>query len=135
MRTILCTMLLLLSYLAQAQLTISTNLREDGIYDDANDEWIITDSTEGLTVFTFNSKLTFFRHITDVIASVYKIDDWTYDEDESLYDMEVTSDAGNKYDFRIDGLSSVVIFFYYDHDDNFRMVRHSIKETWFDEEE
>lgn len=117
----------------QAQLTITTNLREDGVFRTSTLKWDIEKTTEGLTVFNFNKDLTAFRHITGSISSNYTIDDWTYDDDEILYEMLITSDAGNEYDFMIDGTNELVIFFYFDEYGDYRMVRHHIQDSYFDE--
>lgn len=117
----------------QAQLTITTNLREDGVFNTSTLKWDIDKTTEGLTVFNFNKDLTSFRHITGNISSTYTIDDWTYDDDEILYEMLITSDAGNEYDFMIDGTNGLVIFFYYDEYGDYRMARHLIQDSYFDE--
>ncbi|MET3732802.1 hypothetical protein [Moheibacter stercoris] len=116
----------------QAQLTITTNLREDGVFNTSTLKWDIDKTTEGLTVFNFNKDLTSFRHITGSISSNYTIDDWTYDDNEVLYEMIITSDAGNEYDFMIDGTNGLVIFFYYDEYGDYRMVRHLIQDSYFD---
>lgn len=117
----------------QAQLTITTNLREDGVFDAKNMKWTITSTTEGLTVFNFNKDFTSFRHITGSISSNYTIDDYTYNDEEILYDLIVTSDVGNEYDLMIDGLNELIIFFYYNEKDEYCMVRHYIENSFFDE--
>lgn len=133
MKKLLLTMLLFVISIVDAQLTITTNLREDGVWNKEKMIWNITSTEEGLTVFNFDKNLSSFRHITNSISSVYTIKDWDYDEKEVLYEMQVRSDAGNDYDFMVDGVNELVIFFYYDDQENFRMVRHTIKETNFQE--
>lgn len=133
MKTLFFSVLLCTSYFLQAQLTVTTNLREDGQWDESAMKWDIESTEEGITIFNFNDELTSFRHITNSISSVYTILEWDYDDEEVLYEMTVKSDAGNEYDFLIDGVNEYVIFFYYDTAGNYRMVRHTIKETWFDE--
>lgn len=117
----------------QAQLTITTDYREDGVFNVTTKTWDIEKTTEGLTVFNFNKDLTSFRHITGSISSNYSIDAWDYNDEEILYEMIVTSDVGNEYELMIDGINELVIFFYYDEQDNFRMVRHYIQDSYFDE--
>jgi hypothetical protein len=117
----------------QAQLTITTNLREEGIFNLKQLKWDISKTVEGLTVFTFNKEFTSFRHSTSSISSVYSIDDWTFDDDEILYEMVVTSDAGNEYELIIDGINEYIIFFYYDDYGQYNMVRHTIQDTYLDE--
>lgn len=133
MKKLLLAMLLFVISIVDAQLTITTNLREDGVWNKEKMIWNITSTEEGLTVFNFDKNLSSFRHITNSISSVYTIKDWDYDEKEVLYEMQVRSDAGNDYDFMVDGVNELVIFFYYDDQENFRMVRHTIKETNFQE--
>lgn len=133
MKTTLTALFICLVGVLSAQLTITTNLREDGVFNTSTLKWDIDKTTEGLTVFNFNKDLTSFRHITGNISSTYTIDDWTYDDDEILYEMLITSDAGNEYDFMIDGTNGLVIFFYYDEYGDYRMVRHLIQDSYFDE--
>ena len=133
MKKLLLALLLLGISFVQAQLTVTTNLREDGVWNKDKMTWDITSTEEGLTVFNFDKNLSSFRHITNSMTSVYTIKDWDYDEKEVLYEMQVQSDAGNDYDFLIDGINEVVIFFYHDKDGNYRMVRHVIKDTNFQE--
>jgi len=133
MKTIFFTLLLSAAYLVNAQLTVTTNYREEGKWNSDNFEWEITSTKRGLTVLNFNKDLTSFRHITETVASVYQILDWDYNDEEVLYEMDVRSDAGNEYELLIDGLNAYVIFFYYDSSGNYRMVRHTLQDTWYDE--
>jgi len=133
LKKLLLAMLLFVISIVDAQLTITTNLREDGVWNKEKMIWNITSTEEGLTVFNFDKNLSSFRHITNSISSVYTIKDWDYDEKEVLYEMQVRSDTGNDYDFMVDGVNELVIFFYYDDQENYRMVRHTIKETNFQE--
>ena len=133
MKTIIFSFLVLATCFVSAQLTVTTNFREDGIWDNAAEKWDIISTEEGTTIMNFNTELTSFRHITGSISSTYTILDWDYDENEILYEMTVKSDVGNEYDFLIDGINEYVIFFYYDDAGKYRMVRHTIKETWYDE--
>jgi len=133
MKTILFSMLIAVVGFVNAQLTITTDYREDGKWDEASYKWDITSTEEGITVFNFNKDLTSFRHITGNISSTYEILEWDYDDAEVLYEMTVKSDVGNEYDFLIDGINEYVIFFYYDTAGNYRMVRHTLKDSWYDE--
>lgn len=133
MKTLFFSVLLCTSYFLQAQLTVTTNLREDGQWDESAMKWDILSTDDGITIMNFNKELTSFRHITNSISSVYTILEWDYDDNEVLYEMNVKSDAGNEYELIIDGINEYVIFFYYDNAGNYRMVRHTIKETWYDE--
>ena len=133
MKKLLFSLILFGVCFVNAQLTITTNMREDGTWDKAKEDWIITSTTKGLTVLNFNKEFTSFRHITDEISSEYEILDWDYDEKEILYEMKLKSDAGNEYDFMIDGINEYLIFFYYDDAKNYRMVRHTMSDSVFKE--
>lgn len=133
MKTFYFAFLFVVSYFVNAQLTVTTNLREDGTWNESAMKWDIESTEEGTTIFNFNQEFTSFRHITASISSNYEITKSEYDDKEVLYDMKVRSDVGNEYEMLIDGINMYVIFFYYDDSGNYRMVRHTIKETWFDE--
>lgn len=133
MKTFFFTLLFTAAYFVNAQLTVTTSYREDGKWDGASMKWDILSTEAGTTILNFNKDLTSFRHITGSISSNYQILDWDYNDDEVLYEMSVRSDAGNEYDLLIDGINAYVIFFYYDTAGNYRMVRHTIKDTWYDE--
>lgn len=115
-----------------AQLGISTNYRQDGYWIADQEKWEITSTDDAGTLFEFNKELTLFKHTTESITSTYYIQKWDYNEEESKYNMEVTSDAGNKYEMIIDGVNNCVIFFYW-LDDVYYMVRHTIKNSWYNE--
>ena len=124
----------LLVTLSFGQLGISTDFRQDGYWDNEKEEWNITSTDEGGTLFEFNRELTTFKHTTESITSTYYIKDWKYDEDGVKYTMQITSDAGNDYEMIVDGVNNCVAFFYY-RDDVYYLVRHTIKNTWFNEED
>lgn len=115
-----------------AQLNISTNLRQDAIWDEAAQDWDVLSTDENVTFFEFNKELTLFKHTTTTITSTYVIKDWDYDEELAKYTMTVTSDAGNTYDVIIDGTNNYIGFFYY-RDSDYILVHHTIKESWFKE--
>lgn len=133
MKTIILASLLIVSFAVHAQLTVTTNYREDGKWDEKAMKWDILSTEEGITILNFNNELTSFRHVTGSVSSTYSIIDWDYDDKEVLYEMDVKSDVGNEYELLIDGINEYVIFFYYDSSGSYRMIRHTIKETWFDE--
>ena len=74
-----------------------------------------------------------FKHTTATITSNYKITSYEYDEKEVAYTMQVVSDVGNEYELIVDGLNEVVIFFYFNDEEEYVMVRHLMKKTWFKE--
>jgi hypothetical protein len=116
------------------QLSISTNFRQDAVWDATKEEWNVLSTDEGGTLFEFNRDLTTFRHTTTTITSDYFISKWDYNEDEVKYTMTVTSDAGNEYEMIIDGINNCVAFFYW-YEDQYILVRHTIEKTWFKEGE
>ncbi len=115
-----------------AQLNITTNFRQDAIWDEEQEEWEVLSTDENVTFFEFNKELTLFKHTTNSITSTYIIKSFEYNEEEAKYTMVVVSDVGNEYDMIVDGLNSYVGFFYY-YDDAYVLVRHTIKKIWFKE--
>ncbi len=124
--------LALFTYKANAQLIITTSLRQDAVWDENKEEWEVLSSEEGSTLFEFDRELTQFKHTTPSISSVYYIEDWEYNEENVKYTMDVTSDAGNEYELIIDGINNCVAFFYWKQD-KYILVRHTIAETRFEE--
>lgn len=104
-----------------SQLSISTNYRQDAVWNDANEEWNVLSTDEGGTLFEFNKELTFFRHTTATISSDYYIKKWDYNDEEIKYTMTVTSDVGNQYELIIDGVNQCVAFFFWS-DNNYYLV-------------
>gem|GEM_PF-1352020 len=124
---------ILLATLSFGQLGISTELRQDAYWKTDTEEWNVTSTDEAGTLFEFNKELTTFKHTTPTITSTYYIKDWKYDEETIKYTMQITSDAGNDYEMIIDGVNNCVAFFYW-RDDVYYLVRHTIKNTWFNED-
>lgn len=122
----------LLGMSTHSQLSISTNYRQDAVWNDTNEEWNVLSTDEGGTLFEFNKELTVFRHTTATISSDYYIKTWDYNEEEIKYTMTVTSDVGNQYELIIDGINQCVAFFFWN-DDSYYLVRHTIKNSWFRE--
>lgn len=81
-----------------AQLNISTNFRQNGIWNNEKEEWTIfsTDEDE-LTFFEFNKDFTMFKHTTASITSAYMIKSAEHDEELDQYELDIVSDVGNKY--------------------------------------
>lgn len=117
-----------------AQLSVSTNLRQDAVWDAEKEEWEVLSTDDSGTLFEFNKELTMFKHTTATITSNYFISKWDYNEEEVKYTMTVTSDAGNEYEMIIDGVNNCVAFFFWQ-DEKYILVRHTIKESWFKEDE
>ncbi len=124
---------ILLCMNVSAQLNITTNYRQDAIWDELNEKWDVLASNEDVTFFEFNSGLTLFTHTTNTIKSTYIIKEFEYDEELSKYTMIVVSDVGNEYEMIVDAINNYVGFFYFDEDDVYILVRHTIKKIWFNE--
>lgn len=120
------------TYQANAQLSISTNFRQDAVWDESKEEWEVLSTDDAKTLFEFDRELTEFKHTTPNMTSMYYIEDWEYDEENVKYTMVVTSDAGNEYELIIDGINNCVAFFYW-HQNRYILVRHTIAETKFEE--
>ncbi|AEA42077.1 hypothetical protein [Fluviicola taffensis] len=120
------------SIISFAQLNISTNFRQDGVWNETDSKWDISSTDEGGTLFEFNKELTTFHHTTASISSDYFITKYDYNEEEVKYTMTVKSDAGNEYEMIIDGINNCVCFFYW-RDNVYYLVRHTIKATWIKE--
>lgn len=121
--------LLLSTTISLAQLNISTNYRQDAVWNDETSEWEVLSTDENGTLFEFNKELTTFHHTTSSISSDYFINKYEYNEEEVKYTMTVKSDAGNEYEMIIDGINNCVCFFYW-RDNRYYLVRHTIKNTW-----
>jgi len=118
-----------------AQLNISTNFRQDGIWNKEKEEWTIfsTDEDE-LTFFEFNKDFTMFKHTTASITSAYMIKSFEHDEERDQYELDIVSDVGNKYLMIIDVKNNNVRFIY-EKDGDLLMVHHTIKKLWSDDDE
>ncbi|MCP9751616.1 hypothetical protein [Ferruginibacter sp. HRS2-29] len=121
--------LMVFSNAVLAQLSITTNYRQDGIWDAKNEKWNVTSTDKGATTLEFDKKLSMFEHTTPTISSHYDILEYKYDENANSYTMKVKSDAGNEYEMIIDGKNNCVVFFYW-YNKEYVMVRHTINETW-----
>lgn len=129
MKSVLFFLICLFSLQLNAQLSISTNLRQDAIWRETEEKWDVLSEDPKGTLFEFNKDLTMFKHTTETITSTYYINKWEYNEEQAKYTMTVTSDAGNEYEMIVDGINNCVAFFYY-LEDKYILVRHSIKNTW-----
>lgn len=132
MKQLLFLCFLLLGLQATAQLNISTNYRQDAVWNNEKGEWEVYATDESGTLFEFNKELTTFHHTTTSISSDYFISKWDYNEDEVKYTMQIKSDVGNEYEMIIDGVNNCVCIFYWK-DNKYYLVRHTIKNTWFKE--
>lgn len=135
LRLITICLLTFMSISVFAQMNISTNFRQDGIWDKEKEEWsIFSTDDEELTFFEFNKDFTMFKHTTATITSAYMIKSQKYDEENERYEFDVVSDVGNKY-YMIFDLKNENVRFIYERDGSMFLVQHSIKKVWFDEED
>ncbi len=133
-RTFLLTISLIFFSLQMiAQMNISTNLREDMMYDEELEDWLVLGTDEeSVTFFEFNEELTIFKHTTFSITSSYIIKSQEEDEETGELRFSVISDVGNKYLMIID-TKEELLRFVYERDETLYSVVHHIKKVWFDE--
>lgn len=118
-----------------AQINISTNLRQDFIWDEKKEEWtVFSTNEEELTFFEFNKEFTMFTHTTASIKSAYIIKSSEHDETLDQYELDIVSDVGNEYFMIIDAKNNNLRFIY-DHDGDLLMVHHTIKSLWSNEDD
>ena len=132
MKTFWILLFLVTGFGLQAQLNITTDFRQDAVWNLETENWDVLSSDEGVTFFEFNRELSLFKHTTNSIASSYIIKEFEYDEENAKYTMLVVSDVGNEYDMIVDALNNYVGFFYW-YDEDYVLVRHTIKKIWFKE--
>jgi hypothetical protein len=127
-RIIFSLLLIIAAQCGFAQLTVTTNFRQDATWDDKKEQWNVSSTDEGATTLDFNKELTSFKHTTATITSRYEILEYKYDEEAVKYTMKVKSDVGNEYEMIIDGINNCVAFFFW-RNNVYTLVRHTIKET------
>ena len=116
-----------------AQMHISTDLRQDAVFNQDTKKYEITsEDKDELTFFEFNKGLTMFKHTTPTITSSYVISSSTQDEENDRWEFEIQSDVGNKY-FMILDIPNDNIRFIYKKEGTTLLVQHHIKRVWFDE--
>ena len=118
---------------AYAQLYISTEKRIDAFWSSTKEDWIVISEEATPTLFKFNEKMTMFEHTTTNISSTYYIKDYTYDEDNEEYHLNITSDVGNVYLMVID-INDNNLRFLYEKNGISYAVQHNIKSSWKEEE-
>lgn len=128
-RLLLLVSMLTLTICSMAQLSISTSIRQDAIWDELKEDWEVVSIDSTGTFFEFNTEFTMFKHTTETITSNYKITSTDYDEKEIKYTLQVVSDVGNEYEVIIDGTNNYIAFFY-ERDEEYILVHHTIKKTW-----
>ena len=132
-REILFLMVLLFStQLMFAQLHISTNLRQDAVYNDETQSYDKTaEDQPGVTFIDFSANYTLFTHKTKKMSSTYSVtSSETNDEDETIL-FDIVSDVGNTYTMVLD-VNNSQVFFLYEVDGKIYLIRHNIKKLWLD---
>lgn len=118
-----------------AQMNISTDLRQDGVYNTETEEWeVLSTDDEELTFFEFNKEFTMFRHTTPTITSAYLVKSQEENKELEQFELSIVSDAGNKYLMIIDFKNENVRFIY-EREGSLLMVHHRIKRVWFEDDE
>ena len=118
---------------AFAQMSISTNQREDAVWDKETKDWkMVSVNEESATFFEFNEELTMFTHTTKTIQSGYLIKSQEFDKEENTYELVVMSDVGNKYYVTLNIEAKTIEFLAKKKGEIYR-VKHSIKHLWFAE--
>ncbi len=117
-----------------AQMNISTDLRQDGIYNPETEEWeVLSTNDEELTFFEFNKEFTMFKHTTPTMTSAYLIKSQEENKELEQFELSIVSDAGNKYLMIIDFKNENVRFIY-EGENSLMMVHHRIKRVWFEDD-
>ncbi|MDG2343602.1 MAG: hypothetical protein P8L23_03390 [Flavobacteriales bacterium] len=134
-----CTLItLIISVHITSQMHISTYLREDYVWDFAEEEWSKYSSQDDMTFFELNKDLTLVKHTTGNLTSAYIIKTNTKNEERNHFEFDVISDVGNKYTMIIDVFNEDKslhnVRFMYDREEKTYLVRHTVKTVWFDEE-
>ena len=135
LRLIIISLLTFMSINVSAQMYISTNFRQYGMWDEEKIGWtVISTDEEDLTFFEFNKDFTMFKHTTYNITSAYIIKSQKYDEENEVFEYDIISDVGNTYLMIYDTRRENVRFIY-EREENLYMVQHTIKKVWFEEED
>ena len=135
LRLIIISLLTFMSINVSAQMYISTNFRQNGMWDEEKIEWtVISTDEEELTFFEFNKDFTMFKHTTYNITSAYIIKSQKYDEENEVFEYDIISDVGNTYLMIYDTRRENVRFIY-EREENLYMVQRTIKKVWFEEED
>lgn len=135
LRLITICLLTFMSISVFAQMNISTDLRQDGIYNTETEEWeILSTNDEELTFFEFNKEFTMFKHTTPTMTSAYLIKSHEENKELEQFELSIVSDVGNKY-FMIIDVKNENVRFIYEREGSLLMVHHRIKRVWFEDED
>ena len=132
-REILFLMALLFSIqLIFAQMHISTNLRQDAVYNKETQSYDkIAEDQPGITFIDFSVNYTLFTHKTQKMSSTYSITSSESNDEDETITFDIVSDIGNTYIMVLD-LNNNHINFLYEVDGEIYVIRHSIKHLWID---
>ncbi|MEO9210771.1 MAG: hypothetical protein ABI208_06715 [Ginsengibacter sp.] len=116
-----------------AQINLFTTLRSDYSWNSSSGKYVLSSQDEKvITLFEFNKGMTTFTHTTPTITSVYKINSFEKDQRTGLYEMKVTSDAGNDYSIDLD-VEQKIIKIHGNSGGSKFMVTHKIYRSWVPE--
>lgn len=135
--------LMLIASISFSQLNISTDYREDLIWNDNTEDWEEFSSENSITFFEFEdtvqSKMGMFIHRTDDITSAYLIKSHKYSEEYDWDEFDIVSDLGNKYTLYVkigdEELDGYLWFTYKNKEGVYQAVKHRIKSIWVTEDE
>jgi hypothetical protein len=117
--------------LLQAQMHFSTNVRQDYIWSSREGDWIlVAERKEEVTFVDFNKELTVMKHTTPGMTSSYMINNIREVRRNERFELEIVSDAGNRYYMFIDIPNKKLQFINRDYT---TLVQHTIRKTWFDD--
>ena len=127
--------LMLIASISFSQLNISTDYREDLIWNDNTEDWEEFSSENSITFFEFEdtvqSKMGMFIHRTDDIMSAYLIKSHKYSEEYDWDEFDIVSDVGNKYTLYVkigdEELDGYLWLTYKNKEGVYKAVKHRIK--------
>ena len=128
---------LLICTLSFSQLTVSTKYIEIYSWDEEKDEWgeIIVEDDQ-FSFFEFNEEMTFLNFTTIKEKTSYFLTDSEYSEEHEHFSYEVTSDSGYESTLIVDLKSDLPnIRLVIDVEDSNLLIRYTVKNYWFEDEE
>ena len=120
-----------------SQLTVSTKYIEIYSWDEEKDEWgeIIVEDDQ-FSFFEFNEEMTFLNFTTIKEKTSYFLTDSEYSEEHEHFSYEVTSDSGYESTLIVDLKSDLPnIRLVIDVEDSNLLIRYTVKNYWFEDEE
>lgn len=131
MKKILILLLLSAPHLLQAQMHFSTSLRQDYMWSSREGDWIlVAERKEEVTFVDFNKECTLMKHTTPSMTSAYIVNSIREVRRNERFELEIMSDAGNRYYLFIDIPNKKLQFINRDYT---TLVQHTIRRTWFDD--